>query len=174
MRPFLNLLGLAGAIGATTALVLGYLAGFGFAGLSTHVGAGLLAPIAPMLALSITLFYFIATGNAVRDAAQKGFATQEDISSTRRFKAKLFPWLLGAMAALMAAPLSGAAFDTGKFPRYAHSIISWVSLAVLWLAWWKASSMLRENSAVLAKTARAMRDDLKNRERDGATENRSP
>ncbi|MBF0292691.1 MAG: hypothetical protein HQK86_11110 [Nitrospinae bacterium] len=159
MRAFLNLLGLAGAMGVTTALVLGYLTGFGFIELTTHIGVGLLSPAAPMLAFSITLFYFIATGKAIGEAAQKGHATEDDVAATRGFKAKLFPWLLAAMIALMAAPLSGAAFDTGKLPRYAHSIIAWASLAVLWLAWWKASAMLRENSAIMAKTAKAIRGD---------------
>jgi hypothetical protein len=170
MRAFLNFLGLAGALGVTVALVSGYLIRFGFAGPSTHIGWGLVTPIAPMLAFSITLFYFIATGQAVREAAQKGLATREDYDATRRFKAKLFPWIVGAMIALMAAPLSGAAFDTGKIPRYAHSIIAWGSLAVLWFAWWKAVSTLRENSAILMKTGRAMREDSKNRERaDGSS-----
>ncbi len=161
MRAFLNLLGLAGALGVTVALVSGYLAGLGFVVSSTHIGLGLVAPIAPMLAFSITLFYFIATGQAVREAVKKGLATTEDFDATRGFKAKLFPWLLGAMAALMVAPLSGAAFDTGKIPRYAHSAIAWGSLAVLWFAWWKAASTLRENSAILAKTAKAIRQDSK-------------
>lgn len=167
MRPFLNLLGFAGALGVTAALVSGYLAGFGFAEVTTHIGAGLLAPITPMLALSITLFYFIATGQAVRDSLQKGFATMEDYDTTRKFKAKLFPWILGAMVALMAAPLSGAAFDTGKIPRYAHAAIAWVSLAILWLVWWRVMSMLQENSVILTKTGRAMREEPKRGE-DGS------
>lgn len=174
MRPFLNLLGLAGALGVTGALVSGYLARFGFAGPSTHIGWGLVAPIAPMLAFSITLFYFIATGQAVRDAAQKGFATRDDYDATRKFKAKLFPWIVGAMVALMAAPLSGAAFDTGKIPRYAHAAIAWVALAVLWYAWWRAVSTLQENSAILMKTGRAIREDSKSGGRDGAVEGRAP
>jgi hypothetical protein len=161
MRPFLNLLGLAGVLGVTGALVSGYLAGFGFATPSTHIGWGLIAPIAPMLAFSITLFYFIATGQVVREAVSKGFATRDDYDATRGFKAKLFPWIVGAMVALMAAPLSGAAFDTGKIPRFAHAAIAWGSLAVLWYAWWKAVSILQENSAILIKTGRAMRDDSK-------------
>ena len=158
MRAFLNLLGLAGALGVTVALVSGYLARFGFAVSSTHIGLGLLAPVAPMLAFSIMFFYFIATGQAVREASEKGFATTEDCDATHGFKAKLFPWLLGAMIALMVAPLSGAALDTGKIPRYAHSAVAWGALAVLWFAWWKAVSTLRENAAILAKTARAMRE----------------
>lgn len=165
MRAFLNLLGMAGALGVTVALVSGYLARLGFVVSSTHMGLGLLAPIAPMLAFSITLFYFIATGQAVREAAGKGLATPDDHAATRGFKARLFPWLVGAMTAIMATPLSGAAFDTGKIPRYAHSAIAWMALAVLWLAWWKAVSTLRENAAILTKTARAMREDLKRGER---------
>jgi hypothetical protein len=170
MRPFLNLLGLAGVLGVTVALVSGYLIRFGFAGSSTHIGWGLIAPIAPMLAFSITLFYFIATGQAVREATQKGLATKEDYDATRKFKAKLFPWIVGAMTALMAAPLSGAAFDTGKIPQYAHALIAWGALAVLWYAWWKAVSTLQENSAILMKAGRVMREGLKNRERgDGSS-----
>jgi hypothetical protein len=173
MRPFLNLLGLAGALGVTGALVSGYLIRSGLAGSSTHIGWGLVTPIAPMLAFSITLFYFIATGQAVREAAQKGLATPEDYDSTRRFKSKLFPWIVGAMIALMAAPLSGAAFDTGKIPRYAHAAIAWGSLAVLWYAWWTAVSTLLENSAILMKTGRAMRENLKSGGGDGAVESKS-
>jgi hypothetical protein len=174
MRPFLNLLGLAGVLGVTGALVSGYLIRFGFAGPFTHIGWGLIAPIAPMLGFSITLFYFIATGKAVREAAQKGLATTEDYDSTRRFKAKLFPWIVGAMIALMAAPLSGAAFDTGKIPRYAHAGVAWGALAVIWLAWWKAVGMLQENSSILAKTGRAIREDLERDGRDGGGESRAP
>ncbi|MBI4667229.1 MAG: hypothetical protein HY751_12575 [Nitrospinae bacterium] len=146
---FLNIFGILCAIALTASLVMGYMAHLGIVSISTHVVIGVVTPLAAILGLSILMFYFIATGSAVKDVAKRGLVNRDSYYETRSFKKQLFPLIIAAIALLMATPVLGAAFDARKAPLIIHSLSGWAALAVYWFTAIRGMDYLKRNMEIL-------------------------
>ncbi|MBI5816466.1 MAG: hypothetical protein HZB29_12745 [Nitrospinae bacterium] len=155
MAGFLNIFGLLCAAAMAAALALGYMASMGIVSISSHMVAGVVTPLAAILGLSILMFYFIATGSALKDIAKRNLIDHALYYETRTFKKILFPWIMGAIALLMATPVLGAAFDAKKMPLIVHTLSGWGALLVYWLTVVRGMRFLKRNMDILNEASAA-------------------
>jgi len=163
LAAFLVGFGVASVLAMLAALAMGYLSALGADLYDAHTLAGVLAALAGILWLAILMFHFIYTGSAVKRAAQLKMVDVSDYYTTRAYKARLFPWLLAAMALLTCAPAMGAAVDAGKAPLWAHDVFGWVTLAALAYVVWRSRPMLLENKKILDNAVRRVNDEIERR-----------
>ena len=167
MAGFLNIYGICCAVATSAALVLGYLVHYGLAKIETHVVVGVLAPLASILGLCILMFYFIATGTAVRDVAKAGLIAVEKYAETRMFKSRLFPLIMVAIVFLMLTPITGAAFGANKLPLFVHTLAGWGAVAVYIFTVVKGINFLWLNMLVLNEASEASGQVKKKEEKSG-------
>jgi H+/gluconate symporter-like permease len=163
MVTFLNWFGRLCAAAVGLAILLGYLSSLMSFDLTYHVLVGLVAALASILSLSLVMFYFIATGKHIKEAATQNLVDAEDYYRTRRFKAILFPLVMVAIALLIVAPVLGAAYDAKKLELFYHSLASWATFGLLVFAVIKIKAMLVENKIYFDKTVEAVNADVDRR-----------
>jgi hypothetical protein len=92
----------------------------GFTSKASHVVWGFLATIVVLFAHTITMFYFIGTGVAVKDEAKKNASLLPLYQQTRTFKARTSRDLTFAPLLLMAASIVGAGTAGGSIAPSVH------------------------------------------------------
>jgi hypothetical protein len=115
-------------LGLVTVMFLGHAASDA-ASLERHVALGVFVTLLALLAHSMTLFYLIGKGRAVREAlGEAGLSTPE---SARRFAAlrrPAFQRATLAMAATMATSILGGGVETGEVPSLVHAGVAYAAL----------------------------------------------
>src|SRR5207247_1456368 len=81
---------------------------------TAHVLWGFVATIVALFAHTITMFYFIGTGSAIKEEARKHEALLPLYQTARRFKARTSGTLTLAPILLMAASIAGAGVAGGS------------------------------------------------------------
>ncbi len=162
MYYFLKILGPFTGGALLVAVGLGYMVE-GQKWFGEHLLFGLFASLAAILTLVMFLFYFIATGSTVKEAAQKKLIDIELYRRSRKFKGKLFPWLSVAILILMVSPIMGAAYDAGKTPIWIHEAISIVACALYLLTLFKVGAKIPENQEIYVEAVMAL-DKMEGRE----------
>ncbi|MXY23511.1 MAG: hypothetical protein F4Y45_03180 [Acidobacteria bacterium] len=110
---------------------LGYCTFLGFLAstpedIARHVSFGIFFTLITLLAHSMTMFYLIGKGKAIREAATEAGLPEEIHLAVARARRPVFSWGTLAMALTMLAAILGGGVDTGALPAGIHS-----SLAVL-------------------------------------------
>lgn len=150
MTLLLKLFGVPSAAAILTAIGSGYLIN-GIGHLERHVLIGLIATLVALFWLVVTMFYFIATGSQIRQAAQEGLLKVDLYKRTREFKKMLFPWIMTSIVLLIITPIAGAATDAGKAPALYHHILAWAALSFYLMTIKKTFGLARENRAIFTK-----------------------
>lgn len=144
-------------------IAFGYMGGSDIAFFQVHILIGLLSSLSSILCLVIVMFYLISTGVAVKNAAIDKLVEAEDYYRTRKFKKVLFPWIMLSIASLLAAPILGAGYDTGKSPLWLHNAAVWELLFVFGLAVYLSQNVLSQNKKILSTTIKAVNADVDRR-----------
>ncbi|VAX16240.1 hypothetical protein MNBD_NITROSPINAE02-320 [hydrothermal vent metagenome] len=147
MYYFLKILGPFTGTGLLVAIGLGYMVE-GQKWFGEHLLFGLFASLASILTLVMFLFYFIATGSTVKEAAIKKVIDIKLYRQSRKFKGKLFPWISITILILMVSPIMGAAYDAGKTPIWIHEAISIVACGLYLLTLIKVGAKIPENQGI--------------------------
>ena len=110
---------------------LGYSAVLGFtaADLFLHTSLGIFATLVTLLAHSMTMFYLIGKGRAVREAVTEGELSPELYASVARARRPVFSIAVIAMALTMAAAILGGGVDTRTVPAAVHSVLALAAIA---------------------------------------------
>jgi len=145
------------------ALGLGYMAGLAPGFFPAHALVGVLSSLSAILNLTILMFYFISTGSVVKNAAVDQLVDADDYYRTRKFKASVFPWIMLSIISLLAAPILGAAYDTGKIPFWLHRMAGWEALAVLGVTASLSRKLLHENKDIFERAIEAVNADVDKR-----------
>ncbi len=118
----LALLGLAIVIG------LGHAASDA-ADLERHVTLAVFVTLLTLLAHSMTLFYLIGKGRAVREAlTEAGLPVRPSMDRLAAVRRPAFRQATLAMAATMAAAILGGAVDTGAVSSLGHTALAYAAL----------------------------------------------
>lgn len=120
----------------------------------SHVSWGFVSTIVVLFAHTITMFYFIGTGKAVKDEAQNNAALRPLYERTRRFKARTSGILTLAPLLLMAASIAGAGTAGGSV---APSLHLWMALgAVAFNLWtlYRVTGVIGENVILMQEANR--------------------
>ena len=140
----------ASLAGIVAAIYLGYNAG-GHASLSQHISIGIFSTMINLLAHSMTMFYFLGKGKAVREAAVEGGLSGEFERRIKVARAPVFSAGLLAMAATMTTALLGASVDTAMIPSWVHAVMAFGCLAANLRALQLEIRALTESGRVVAE-----------------------
>lgn len=119
-----------------------------------HMLLGYVGTIAVLFSHTISMFYFIGTGSAVKKAATE-LAARGDRSmvplweQTKAFKNGLFPIQMMAMLVVMAASILGAAALTGALPAWVHLALELGAVPVNLVALLRTSKLVGENMVLM-------------------------
>ena len=125
-----TLLGIAG---------LGYSTILGFTSVTSadilrHTSFGVFSTLVTLLAHSMTMFYLIGKGKAVREAATDGGLSPEFYGTVARVRRPVFSIATVAMTLTMATAILGGGVDTGAIPAGIHSVLAFSAIVVNILA----------------------------------------
>ena len=141
------LLSLAGLV---TSLVLGHAAGDA-AGILRHTTLAVFVTLITLLAHSMTMFYLIGKGKAVREAVTEAQLPAHFVRQIYELRRPVFSMATLAMALTMAAAILGGGVDTGAVPSAVHTLLAYTATAANVAA-------LRVELRALAGSARVVAD----------------
>ena len=126
---------------------LGYVTVIGFlasapAEISRHVTFAIFFTFITLLAHSMTMFYLIGKGKAIREAVTEGGLADELHLAVARARRPVFSAGTLAMALTMLAAILGGGVDTDVLPPIAHSLPALAALAANLAAFRAALSAL--------------------------------
>jgi divalent metal cation (Fe/Co/Zn/Cd) transporter len=121
---------------------------------ANHVIWGFVATVIVLFAHTITMFYFIGTGSAIKQEARRIADLVPLYQRTRRFKAQTSGLLTLAPLLLMASSIVGAGVAGGSIRPAVHLWMTVVSVVVNVYTLWKASRVIEENIALMKEANR--------------------
>jgi hypothetical protein len=120
----------------------------------SHVVWGFLATIVTLFAHTITMFYFIGTGVAVKDEARKNASLLPLYERTRKFKARTSGSLTLAPLLIIAASVVGAGTAGGSISPSVHL---WMELVAVGFNVWtlmRVTGVIGENMLLMEEANR--------------------
>ena len=114
---------LLGLVGMIYAAVVGYTAA-GSADVLQHTSFGIFSTFLLLLSHSMTMFYLIGKGKAVREAVAEGNLSAELYARVARARKPVFSIATIAMLITMLAAILGGGVDTGVLPAGIHALIA--------------------------------------------------
>jgi len=117
----------ASIAGITASMYLG-LRSASSAALAQHISIGIFSTMITLLAHSMTMFYFLGKGKAVREAAAEGGLSKDFERRIAVVRGPVFSAATIAMLATMVTALVGASVDTGIVPSWVHNILAFACL----------------------------------------------
>ena len=100
------------------------------AALFRHVSFGLFSTLLNLLAHSMTMFYLVGKGKAVREAAAEGGLSARYAAEIARLRRPVFRVGTLAMALTMATAILGASVDTRVLPPLVHGLLAYAAVGV--------------------------------------------
>ena len=113
---------------------LGYSAILGFTSATSadiffHTSLGIFSTLLTLFAHSMTMFYLIGKGKAVREAVTEGQLSPELYATVARVRHPVFSIATIAMALTMATAICGGGVDTGAIAPVVHSLLAVSAIA---------------------------------------------
>jgi hypothetical protein len=102
------------------------------------------------------MFYLIGTGKAIKDAVQEHGLDPAFAEETKRFKNASYPWLMLAMAVVMATFVLGGAVLFRSVPSWVHRFLFYVAVPVQLYALWIEQRVLGDNERLMAEVDRLL------------------
>ena len=123
-----------------------------------HIRFALFGIVVVLFTHTMTLFYFVGTGSRIKKVVQH-FGIRPDLfARTRRFKARLFPWLTFTPLVTMAAFILGGGAHTRVLPGWVHGGLALLALAMNLGTAVIALQCLGENVALIDEVDEALPD----------------
>jgi len=116
-----------------------------------HVSSGIFFTLIILLAHSMTMFYLIGKGKAVREAVAEGDLSPDLYATVARARKPVFSIGTFAMLLTMATAIIGGGVDTGAIPAGIHSIIAVSAIAANVMALRTEISAMLSISGVVAE-----------------------
>jgi hypothetical protein len=102
------------------------------------------------------MFYLIGTGKAIKDAVRENGLDPAFTEETRRFKNVSYPWLMLAMALVMATFILGGGVATGAVPSWVHHLLFYAAVLVQGYTLWIERRVLADNERLMADIDRLL------------------
>ena len=118
---------------------------------SRHVSSGIFFTLITFLAHSMTMFYLIGKGKAVREAVTEGHLSPELYATVARARKPVFSIATVAMLLTMTTAIIGGGVDTGVLPAGIHSILAVSAIAANVMALRTEVGALVSSSRVVAE-----------------------
>jgi hypothetical protein len=108
----------------------GFLTSGGTLDAGRHIRLALFGMVVVLFTDTMTLFYFVGTGSRIKKVVQDYGLPPDLVGATRRFKARLFPWLTFTPLVTMAAFIIGGGAHTRVLPGWVHGGLALVALGM--------------------------------------------
>ena len=113
---------------------LGYASVLGFGAASSadllrHTTVAIFATLITLLAHSMTMFYLLGKGRAIREAAAEGGLSGAHYAAVARARRPVFSVGMPALGLTMAAAIIGGGVDTGAVPAGVHVLLAAAAIA---------------------------------------------
>jgi len=114
-----------------------------------HFYCGLIAAISALITHCWVFFYFIGTGEGIREGVLAHTLDTQHIKRTKKFKAKVFPFALFSMIFIITADILGGALRFQKVSEYWH--IGFVYFAILFnfFTFYQEFKIIRQNQKLM-------------------------
>lgn len=119
--------------------------------ISRHVSFGIFFTLITLLAHSMTMFYLIGKGKAVREAVAEGDLSPELYATVARARKPVFSIATVAMLLTMVTAIVGGGVDTGVLPAGIHSMLAVSAIAANFMALRTEVGAMVSNSRVVAE-----------------------
>ena len=139
--------------GQIASFVLGYAAA-GPEDLLQHATLAIFVTLVTLLAYSMTMFYFIGKGRAVRDAVTEGSLATDAVARVSALRGPVFKLAALAQASTMLTAILGGGVDTGVVPAAVHTLTATFTIAVNFVALRAAVHALNESSRIVDEVNR--------------------
>lgn len=127
-------------------LVAAAVFGLGGANASRHVAFGIFSTMVTLLAHSMTMFYLIGKGKAVKDAMAEGGLAGDHYRRIALARKPVFFAGTLAMGVTMVAAILGASVDTDVLPPFVHALIAYAAIVC------NVAALRTELSALIASS----------------------
>jgi len=110
-------------VGLVFSFMLGYMAGTADE-VFRHTALGFFFTMITLLAHSMTMFYLIGKGRAIRDAVTEGGLTTDAVARVSALRGPVFKLATVAIALTMVTAIFGGGVDTGVIPDGFHAMLA--------------------------------------------------
>jgi hypothetical protein len=145
----------ASITGIAASMYLGFNSTSG-ASLAQHISIGIFSTMITLLAHSMTMFYFLGKGKAVREAAAEGGLSKDFERRIAVARAPVFSIATIAMVVTMVTALAGASVDTGVMPSWLHRLLAIAALVANLRAVQLEIRALTESARVVSEVNRLL------------------
>ena len=116
-----------------------------------HFYFGLIGTVACLLTHCWVFFYFIGTGQGIREGVLAHNLDHHNIKLTKKFKGKTFPFALFSMIFMIVASTTGSGARFQSLSSVTHSV--WVGIAIAFnlFTFWQEYRVIQQNRQLMQK-----------------------
>lgn len=137
----------------------GFRTSAGALGAGVHIRFALFGIVIVLFTHTMTLFYFVGTGSRIKKVVHRYGLSPSLTGRTRRFKARLFPWLTFTPLATMAAFILGGGAHTRALPGWVHGSLSLLAFGMNLVTAVLAILCISENVVLIDEIDAALPED---------------
>lgn len=119
-----------------------------------HATLAIFVTLMTLLAHSMTMFYLIGKGRAIRDAVAEGGLATDAVARVSALRGPVFKLSTLAMASTMLTAILGGGVDTGVVPAAVHTLLATLALAAGAVALRAIVHALNESSRIVDEVNR--------------------
>jgi hypothetical protein len=123
----------------------GYVQQIGWLAAGTHMLVGFFMALLMVLLQCLIFGFFIGSGKSVKRVVEEYQLDAQWNAREKEFKNRLYPWLMIAIVAMMAAAIVGAGVAAGAIALWIHQVSVWAALGLNLVALWKSYQVIVEN-----------------------------
>ena len=142
-------------VGLVFSFALGYTAGTSDEVLR-HTTLAIFFTLITLLAHSMTMFYLIGKGRAIRDAVDEGEVTTDAVARVSAVRGPVFKLATVATAMTMVTAIVGGGVDTNVIPGGFHAMLAVLAIAANILALRAIVHALNESSRIVDEVNREL------------------
>src|SRR5262245_49469158 len=142
----------------------GYRTTAGTLSATAHIRFALFGIVIVLFTHTMSLFYFVGTGSRIKKVVKEYALPAGLVERTRRFKARLFPWLTFTPLVTMAAFILGGGAHTRVLPGWVHGSLALLALGMNLITAVLAVTCLSDNIVLIEEIDAALPETV----RDGS------
>ncbi len=119
-----------------------------------HATLAIFVTLITLLAHSMTMFYLIGKGRAIRDAVAEERLQTDAVARVSALRGPVFKLATLAMASTMLTAIMGGGVDTGVVPAAVHTLLATLAIAVSFVALRAIVHALKESSRIVDEVNR--------------------
>jgi hypothetical protein len=119
-----------------------------------HATLGFFFVLITLLAHSMTMFYLIGKGRAIKDAVTEGELTSDAEARVKALRGPVFKLSCVAMGVTMVTALVGGAVDTGVMPAGFHAMLAVLAIVANGVALRSIAQAFNESNLIVAEVNR--------------------